>query len=236
MTAPSSFFRTTVGGAVLFAAGYAIVDLVPVLTSDVLAYKGLRLGDVLDAIMIFVLVALYVRIGVPAGLWATKRLQMITSLVLVSLIQGHAIHLTANAIAGVGDTGSPSWAVTYFLDEHWGHAQLHLAILLMAFLFIRIPNPRGAGTDARPITILDRVGLAIAVLVYGVLLAGDAIEGQTVPLMLPASIGLFALGLGPARDPAPLYGRFFSLSLGVTAVSLVAYGLLHGGFPELSAR
>lgn len=238
-----------------FVVGYALVDLLPMLLPETPVLVGLRVGDLADVLLVFLLVALYVRLGLQAQLWRSWGLRVLNALALVMMVQGHSIHLAANAIAGYsaggdgdlaevgGHTGAPGGLI-YFLDEHWGHIELHLAFLIMAALFIARARPLQRGDASPPSPLTEKLGLLVATLAYGVLLAGDAVEGQTVPLMFPAAIVLCVWGLWPylRRDlrpagavPISLQRRFFAASLGVTAASLLVYGLVMDGYPELTA-
>ncbi len=242
-------------GISVFVVGYALVDLVPVLLPDTPALQGLRVQDLADVLLVFLLVALYVRLGLQADLWRSWKLRGLNALALVMMVQGHAIHLAANAIAGdlgveggsLGDGGGHPGApfgLIDFLDEHWGHTELHLAFLIMAALFIARARPAQDDSTVPRRSPGRRVELLVAAFVYGVLLAGDAVEGQTVPLMLPAAIALCVWGLWPylsrgsrsaERAPVSLHRRFFAVSLGVTAASLFVFGLVMGGYPQFSA-
>jgi len=238
-----------------FVVGYAVVDLVPVLLPETPVFMGLRVGDLADVLLVFLLVALYVRLGLQAELWRSWGLRVLNALALVMMVQGHSIHLAANAIAGQsahgngglaeagGYTGALSGLI-YFLDEHWGHIELHLAFLVMAALFIARARSLGRDHASRGSPLSEKVGLAVATLAYGVLLAGDAVEGQTVALMFPAAIALCVWGFWPylsvrsrpaAGSPLSLYRRFFAASLAVTAASLLVYGTVMDGYPELTA-
>ncbi|UCC47818.1 MAG: hypothetical protein JSV41_10065 [Gemmatimonadota bacterium] len=242
-------------GISVFVAGYALVDLVPVLLPDTSVLQGLRVQDLADVLLVFLLVALYVRLGLQADLWRSWSLRGLNALALVMMVQGHSIHLAANAIAGdlgvegggLADGGAhpgASFGLIDFLDEHWGHTELHLAFLIMAALFIARSRPVRDDSAVPRGSAGGRVELLVAAFVYGVLLAGDAVEGQTVPLMLPAGIALCVWGLWPylsggsrsaERAPVSLHRRFFAVSLAVAAASLLVYGLVMRGYPQFSA-
>lgn len=243
-----------VRGICVFVVGYALVDLLPVLLPDAPVLVRLGVADLADVVLVFVLVALYVQLGLQADLWRSWSLRGLNALALVMMVQGHSIHLAANAIGrdlgleggGLADGGGHAVApfgLVDFLDEHWGHVELHLAFLIVAALFIARARPVQRQESSRQSSRTEKMGLLVAALVYGVLLAGDAVEGQTVPLMLPAAIVLCVWGLWPyvsgrSRSteavPASVYRLFFAVSLAVTAASLVAYGLVMRGYPQFS--
>ncbi len=229
--------RAPARSIIVFVVGYALVDLLPVILPERPVFLGLRIGDVADALLIFVLVVLYVELGARAALFRTLLLRAGYIAALFLMVQGHAIHFAANAISGAGQPGEPGWILADFLDEHWGHVELHTAFIILAAMFV------GCGRSAWPepvepvLTRTERSGLWLAMLAYGVLLAGDAVEGQTVPLMLPCAVVLSLWALHPLvrRHDVSLYRKFFGASFGITAITLVIYGLVFDGFPELTS-
>lgn len=236
--------RTGSRRIVVFAVGYALVDLLPVLLPSQPELLGLGLKDLADAILVFVLVVLYVELAIEARLLRRPWVRAVFAVSLLLLVQGHAIHLAANAIAAASEPSASGWNLIYYLDEHWGHRELHLSFLLLAALFIFGSLSSAAAEQPMP----DRGPLARgsvygAALLYGLLLAGDAVEGQTVPLMLPGSAALFVSGVWPliksrSRGDGPSlppHRRFFAISLGISAAALLIYGLVMGGYPELTS-
>lgn len=234
--------RTGFRGIVVFAAGYALVDLLPVLLPSQPELLGLGLKDLADAGLVFLLVVLYVGLAIEARLLQSPWVGAVFAVSLLLLVQGHAILLAANAIAAASEPTASGWNLIYYLDEHWGHRELHLSFLLLAGLFIF--HSASGDPAAYPVPDPGRSApwvLYGAALLYGVLLAGDAVEGQTVPLMLPCSAALSISGLWPLigsrsrgdRLPLSLHRRFFAASAGIAALALVTYGLVMGGYPEL---
>lgn len=232
-----------VRGLAMFVTGYAIVDLLPVVLPGTPVFKGLRISDLADLALLFVLAALYVQLGLRANLYRSGKLRVAFATALAMMVQGHSIHRAGDAIAAASGRGDGGWALIYFLDEHWGHLELHLSFLIVAALFIGCASPASADLSGRPLSRTEMAGLRILIMIYGFLLAGDAIEGQTVQLMLPAAIALSLWGFWPylryiKRPTQPvvsLYRRFFASSFAVATVALVVYGLVNGGFPELTA-
>ncbi|MEI4902448.1 hypothetical protein Q8G48_28325, partial [Klebsiella pneumoniae] len=84
-----------------------------------------------------------------------------TAAALVFFVQGHGIHLAANAIGANSDPSERSWETSYFLDEHWGHVELHLAIIVLGLLFIFAARPNG------PTSTGERVVLLLSLLTFG---------------------------------------------------------------------
>lgn len=235
--------RPPAQGIIFFVVGYALVDLLPVILPATPVFRGLALKDLADALLIFFLIVLYVELGLRAKIFRSLRLRAVYIFALLLMVQGHAVHFAANAITGVSAHSDDGWALADFLDEHWGHIELHVAFIALAAIFIFSGRSADAEGNEPVLTRTEKAGLALVGLTYGILLAGDAVEGQTVPLMLPCAIVLCAWGLWPyirgwSRPGAParasLYRRFFATSFGITALTLLVYGLITGGFPELS--
>jgi hypothetical protein len=229
-----------VRGIAIFVLGYGLVDLLPIVLPEQPRLFDLPFHDAADAALIFLLVFLYVELASHAQLLHKRWSRAVFALALLLMVQGHAIHLAANAIAAASEAGSSGWDLADFLDEHWGHTELHFSFLLLAALFIGRSDPIKSGA---PLSRRENVGLWVLAVVYGLLLAGGAIEGQTVPMMLPSAFLLSAWGLWPflsrrelAEDVGalPAHRRFFAASLCVTAVAVTIYGLVMRGFPQFS--
>jgi hypothetical protein len=230
--------RDGVRGVAVFVLGYALVDLLPLILPAQPRILGLPLRDAADAALIFLLVFLYVELANHARVLQRRWARAVLALALLLMVQGHAIHLAANAIAAAVEPEVEGWTLIYFLDERWGHTELHFSYLLLAALFIRRASGEG---DIGALSRADKVSLWVLALVYGLLLAGAAVEGQTaLPLMLPCGLLLGVSGLWPilARQKAglalPIHRFFFSASLGAMGVALVIYGAVMRGFPQLS--
>ena len=141
---------------------------------------------------------------------------------------GLGINLAANAIGRLLDEHAavqPAM-LTYFLDEHLGHIVWHLgmagvsAALLLASQ--TLPAQRlGPGT-------------ALGALAYAFAWFTDAVEGQTVPLLLPISVVFLATSFWRRAGARSLIGRFFFLGH-LTALLLFAiWWLWRGGFPQFT--
>lgn len=210
-----------------YAVGFAIFDLVPIPLSDVDSFKGLSVGDLVDLPLVILPTALLLRMALDADLWRTAALRVAIWLTLLLFAQGHAIHLAANAIAHSLAESDAAWEPAYFLDEHLGHYELHVALLTLATLFIWFGRP--SHLPHRP----EAAILAFAIAGYGSLQAAGAIEGQTVPLVLPASIALAIFGAWVTKRRASEYATFFAASYAVCFLVLVIYGAINQGWPEI---
>lgn len=232
--------RGGVRGIAIFVLGYGLVDLLPIVLPEHPRLVDLPFRDAADAVLIFLLVFLYVELATHAQLLQKRWARAVFALALLLMVQGHAIHLAANAIAAASEAGSSGWDLIDFLDEHWGHTELHFAFLLLAALFIGRANPVRSSGSLSPV---ENIALWVLAAVYGLLLAGDAIEGQTVPLVLSGAVLLSAWGLWPylgrggsklERSSLQAHRRFFASSLGIAAIALLMYGAMLRGFPQFS--
>jgi hypothetical protein len=236
--------RPPARGIIFFVVGYALVDLLPVILPAVPVVGGLALSDLADAILIFFLVVLYVELALRAKIFRSLALRVVYTGAMLLMVQGHAVHFAGNAVTAASQQGVPGWDIAYFLDEKWGHLELHTAFLFLAALFIAYGVSADREGNDPTISRVEKAGLGFASLAYGILLAGDAVEGQTVVLMLPCAVLLCIWGfwpyligwMGSAERPAvSLYRRFFATSFGITAIALLVYWLIVGEFTELSA-
>ncbi|HEU0075872.1 MAG TPA: hypothetical protein VFS30_17885 [Dehalococcoidia bacterium] len=210
-----------------YALGFTIFDLVPIPLSDVGAFKGLSVGDLVDAPLIILPAALLFRMALDADLWRAAGLRAAVLLTLLLFAQGHAVHLTANAIAHSLAESDAAWESAYFLDEHLGHYELQVALLIFATLFIWFGHPSRLPRQA------EFALLAFTIAGYGSLQAAGAIEGQTVPLVLPASLILATAGIWAAKRRGSEYTTFFAASYAVCFLVLVTYGAANNGWPEI---
>ena len=207
-----------------YTFGFAVFILVPIPLSDTHTFEGLSIGDLVDAPLVLLPIGLLFLMALDADLWRTPGLRIALLLALLLLVQGHAIHLAANAIAHSLEEQDAAWQPAYFLDEHWGHYELDGALLGLAVLFVSFAKPTESHFDT---------WLIVAIVGYGALLAAAAIEGQTVPLMLPASAVLTLAGWKRVTQRSGAYATFFSGSYAVCLLVLVVYGAKNGGWPQI---
>jgi hypothetical protein len=142
---------------------------------------------------------------------------------------GFGINLAANSIGRLIPAAAPTPAsvLAYFLDEHLGHILWHAGMAGMTAAILLAPArlPRGRLT-AWP--VLGATAYAFAYFT-------DAVEGQTVVLLLPFSVLVFGfLACGPYRRRRSIVDRFFLLA---HALALLFFGVWAGwqhGFPQFS--
>jgi hypothetical protein len=192
----------------------------------VLAFHHLPTIDLLNlGILIDMFTPLAV-VGAAAALVLADRpppLALVVAFVAaLAYVDGHGIHLAANAINGADPTGEAGDRAEFW-DERFGHTEWHLGwfgLLLAACLAER------AGR-AQP---LDRTLSAVAVGALGFTLFTSTVEGQTWPLMLAAA-ALFAGWAAVARRPLlTRCAAAFALAAALVAV----WALWQGGVPEFT--
>lgn len=159
----------------------------------------------------------------PVG---ARRLLLASALLYAT---GYGINLSANAIGRLmNETARVQPALlTYFLDEHLGHILWHSGMLgTTAALVLAARRLPAARLGAMPI---------IGALAYSFAWFTEAVEGQTVPLLLPASL-LFVTVLGWGRLPGArsVIGRFVLLAHLSALVMFAIWRVWQGGMPQFS--
>lgn len=190
-------------------------------------------------VMTFFILKLYLLIRQPIRNSEKKGIQ-IAGLVLVVLgliffIEGHGIHLSANAIARhlKGREGLPIFNLTYFFDEILGHVLwdgglviISIALLILAFAEKR-DNPKKLSNP-----------IVVGSCFYGFTYFCNAVEGQTVVFTFPISIIIPGVILClilcrriGSKHPVVL---FYMLSYGFAFCWFVYWAVRNSGFPQFS--
>jgi hypothetical protein len=227
-------------GLMFYGIGFAVFHILPAFL-EWNVWNGLAVADLFDLTtpfaIVFLIFNLYRKLagtgsGVPVWLPALLILGSIT------FVEGHGMHLSANAIHRHVDPAGPSplHALTYFFDERLGHILWDSGNLVMAlgilFASLRI---RWKMMEQRSVLLLMAAGL-----VYGFTFFVNAVEGQTVIFQLPAAIMLTgmlaAMRVSGRKTFQQNPGVTFFLA-GYTGASLLMaiWWLWQGGFPEFSA-
>jgi hypothetical protein len=192
----------------------------------VLAFHHLPTIDLLNlGILIDMFTPLAV-VGTAAALVLAERapplILAVAFLAALAYVDGHGIHLAANAINGADPTGEAGERAQFW-DERFGHIEWHLGwfgLVLAACLAER----------AGPVRGLDPTLSAVAVVALGFTLFTSTVEGQTWPLMLAAG-ALFVGWAAVARRPLLMRcGAAFALAAGLVAV----WAIWQGGVPEFT--
>jgi hypothetical protein len=219
--------------AMLFAIAFIVLFLAPPLLPYTFPpYPLIHWADVVDLLTPLVLIPLYWLLFASARVPATVLWTLAFLVLAAAWVEGHGIHLAANAIGHLNQS-QPGAArdLTEFWDEKFSHYLWHAAALALSGLVIgrhvRAPDP--AGGPWWP-------GIVAAV-VYGfaIFLIGD--EGGTPPLVVPfaAAVTVAAVRIGRRRLLASpvlaMFGLGYPVALALFAIWLVYWG---GTLPQFS--
>ena len=140
----------------------------------------------------------------------------------LAYVDGHGIHLAANAINGADPTGEAGRRAELW-DERIGHIEWHSGWfgLLLAFCLAE---------RARPGRALSAAASAVAVAALGFTLFSNSVEGQTWPLMLAAGGGFVAWAATVRRALLTRCAASFALAAALVA----AWALWQRGVPEFT--
>ena len=155
----------------------------------------------------------------------------------ISYINGHGLHLSANAIARLFQEmkGTEIYKATYLFDEVISHFMwdggvflISLGLIILAF---KLPFQHLSGRNL--------VFLLVGAACYGFTFTVDGIEGQTVIFTLPAAfLGcLLSLALylkGHRKGFKNPFFIFFALSYLISLILFAYWGLTYSGFPQFS--
>jgi hypothetical protein len=156
---------------------------------------------------------------------------------LICYVEGHGLHLSANAVDRLlgGQENTALHQSVYIFDEVISHLVWDGGVLFLAAGLILA----GKGVNLPPSSWTQRLFLAGGGVFFGFSYAVNAIEGQTLPVTLPAAVFIALICLriytkGRKRGEYNAAALFF-LTAFVLAVLLFAYwGIAHPGFPEFS--
>ena len=189
-------------------------------------------------VMTFLIVKLYTVLK-PMLKQGKKTFQIISRILIILgiifFIEGHGMHLSANAITRhlVGQEGSPLFSLTYFFDEILGHLLWDCGFVIMSIAFLIM-----AFSDRTERPTYSWALITVSSLLYGFTTFCLAVEGQTVLFTLPVSILIpavvwFLIRLRRITWKHPvvvffLFSYIFSFSL------FVYWFIRNNGFPEFS--
>ena len=236
---PGGTVRHIAGWLCLFGLAYAGMQILPTfLRRDIT--NDFRTGDLLGVFAPFVVVPVAWRtfLMVRAELGARRpRTAALTTLLLMfsSLLyaQGQGMNLAANAVARhlVGLEGTSLYRLDYLFDETLGHLLWHTGVVGISLALILLAQ--GLAAPARPALTVPG-GIA-----YGFTYFTDGVEGQTVPLLLPAAVlmSLWLLSRGRwrlgnvAQNPVWL---FFLVGAAVALTLFAVWRIWQGSFVQFS--
>jgi hypothetical protein len=195
---------------------------------------GLTLGDWVSLTIPWLVMGSVMLVwdATPAGQGtghASRRLLLASALLYTT---GFGVNLAANAIGRWLSERAPVQPsmLTYFLDEHLGHVLWHLGMIgatLALLLAARSLPPVPSVLRLGPGPLLGAVAYAFAYFT-------DAVEGQTVPLLLPVCVLLVGGLLAGAPGSRSIIGRFVLVAQGVALLFFLVWLFWQGGFPQFS--
>jgi len=222
----------------LYGVAYMVMHVVPVFLHRSV-WCGLSVGDLLGLLTPYVIgIAIALTWRQIRGVCAPNTDCIRPTFLLLAgfalYTSGHGINLAANAIARhlLGQFGSPLYRLTYFLDEHLGHLLWHAGVLVVSVGFLA---PR-----LRP-TAVRLVPVVVGGLCFGFAYFTDAVEGQTVPMMLPAAIVVPFVswmrfrGADTTSHTNPVL-LFYAVGYAFALISFAVWLAWQGGFPQFSER
>jgi hypothetical protein len=226
---------------------YAFFQVVPAFLKGGFAGPVSR-GDALDFLtplaVIPVAVLLFLKLrevpGRNAQRGSTRSLKVtgaVFILGLIAYVEGHGMHLSANAIDRLlhGQEGSGLYQAVYLFDEVISHFIWDAGVLIIAAGLIL------AGRRVRypSLSPVQQVYLMGGACLFGFSYAVNAIEGQTVPLTLPAAILMIFICFWLYRRSRREGGYdavalFFLLGFVLSGLLFAYWGIAHPGFTEFS--
>ena len=149
--------------------------------------------------------------------------------------EGVGLNIGANAIDRylVGREATLIGRLTYLLDERIGHLFWHAGIVSLVLSMVL------AAWHAPSTPVRRTVPVVVGGLLFGFTWFADGIEGQTVPLMLPAAVALLAT-VWRWRDPArgirtnPVMA-FCAVAASCALLLFLIWAVWHRGFPQFSS-
>lgn len=225
----------------IYAFNYALFHILP----SFLNYEidnCLMIADLFDIftpfVMIFLIYKIY-RILTSNSVETAKSfpryiIRVILILGLVAFVEGHGMHLSANAIARhlIGMEGSSLFALVYFFDESLGHILWHSGIVLLSVGLILM------GLDNQMLNVKPILTI-FASLLYGFTYFVTAVEGQTVIFTFPLAVVIPSVIGWLAHQRGILFSRNLILSFYFFAYILalclfILWGIWNKGFPQFS--
>lgn len=225
---------------VIFSVAFAAVHLIPIgLGKPLPGYRLITIGTVFDLITPLILLPIYVGLYQWGHVRSFDRRSLwwgaafLVSAVL--WVEGHSIHLPANAISltlrGAG-VGSNVQSVTHLFDEVLGHYFWHAGMVGLSMIVVAREWLRPI--DGQPSSLVVGMGSGT---IYGGIFFGAVVEGGTWPLGVTFA-ALFTVGTliwGWARLRRQPLLAFFAAGYLVASVLFIGWAIRWwGGFPQFS--
>ena len=199
--------------AVAFAAAVAVFHHLPLLAGAV------ELHDAADLVTPFVVIA--AALATLLSLRAPPRALAVAFIGAILYVDGHGIHLSANAVNGNPLSGHAA-KVAHFWDEQFGHVWWHLGWFgLVGAICIAESGQR--------VTLTRRQAAAIVVLL-GPTLFTNTVEGGDWWLELAATAVFCTWALAARRTLLTAFAGAFALGAALIGI----WTIWHGGVPQFS--
>jgi hypothetical protein len=205
----------------------------------------LMIADIFDIltpfVMIFMIYRIYLMLLPHIRIDSSFPVRSVAVVILifgaVTFVEGHGMHLSANAIARhlIGLKDSSLFALDYSFDEIMGHIFWDSGIIILSLGIILV----GFHIDQKKLSNLKQALIILASLIYGFTYYVNAVEGQTVFFTLPLAVVIpLAIGWIAHRKRIRLSKNpvlaLFLLSYIVAIGLFIVWGIWQKGFPEFS--
>jgi hypothetical protein len=205
----------------------------------------LMIADVFDIltpfVMVFTIYRIYLMLLPHIRLDSSFPVKSVAVIILIfgaiSFVEGHGMHLSANAIARhlTSAKDSSLFALDYSFDEIMGHIFWDTGIALLSLGIILV----GFNIDQKKLSGPKYPLIILASLVYGFTYFVNAVEGQTVFFTLPLAVAVPLAIWWTAKRKRIRISRnpvlsLFLLSYLVAVGLFLVWGIWQKGFPEFS--
>jgi len=240
--APAAFRSRLPLALSLFGVASLAFDLGCVLIKAPFLRPGLTVGDGLEALGVLVVAALFAwTVRLAGGRAGSGWPPTLAVLGMAAFALGHGIHVASNSIHDLAErngAGDPL-GLMGFWDEGLGHYAVEIGRALFAAVLI-------GGTSQGTGDVLyvgrggvDRSSTIAGGVAYGFTTFASAVEGQTVPLVLPLYLAIVEWGLLRSRPPVSSLGRaavrrFYLSAAGTALIFFAVWGIWQRGFPEFT--
>jgi len=203
------------------------------------------IGDVFDFltpfVFVFMVYRIYLMLLVHIGENSSILVKSVAVIILIfgaiSFVEGHGMHLSANAIARhlTSMKDSSLFALDYSFDEIMGHMFWDSGVILITFGIILV----GFHINPQKLAIAKQTLIILASLIYGFTYFVNAVEGQTVFFTLPMAVAIPLAIWWTAKRKSIRISRNPVLSLYlyshiVALVLFLIWVIWQKGFPEFS--
>jgi hypothetical protein len=205
----------------------------------------LMIADLFDIltpfVMVFVIYRIYLMLIRHIKIDSRFPVKSVAVIILIfgaiTFVEGHGMHLSANAIARhlTEAKDSSLFALDYSFDEILGHIFWDSGIVILSLGLILV----GFHIVPKKLSPSKQALIVMGSLIYGFTYFVNAVEGQTVFFTLPLAIAIplamwwIVRRMDIRFSKNPVLSLFF-LSYSVALGLFLVWGIWHKGFPEFS--